>query len=85
MQFKAPLCWQVSGQEVSQRKTHTSEFVFSKLFLKLPKMVSEQLQVLVPYADEQCGHGGKAAKQAQPPRKILTAPTIILLKTLHER
>lgn len=79
MQFKAPLCWQVSGQELSQRKTHRREFVFSKLFLKLPKMVPGQLHVLGPYGNKHGDHGGKAAKQAQPSKKVLTPPIIIVL------
>lgn len=85
MQFKPPLCWQVSGQELSQRKRHTRKFVFSKLFLELPKMVPGQPQVVGPYADEHGGHGGKTAKQAQPLKKVLTPPIITLLKTLHGR
>lgn len=65
MHFKPPLCWQVPGQELSQRKMYTREFVFPKWFLKLPKMVPWQFQVLGPYADEHGGHGGKTAKQAR--------------------
>lgn len=42
-------------------------------------------QAVCPYADEHGGHGGKAAKQAQPPKKVLTHPIIIPLKTLHGR
>lgn len=69
MQFKPPLCGQVSGQELSQRKTRTREFVFSKLFLKLPKMVPVQLQVLGPYDDEHGGHSGKAARASSTTQK----------------
>lgn len=79
MQFKPPLCGQVSGQEPSQRKTHTREFVFSKLFLKLPKMAPVQLHMMM----NMVATVERQLKQAQPSKKVLTPPIIILVKTLH--
>lgn len=84
MQFKPPLCWQVLGRKISQGKTHTREFVFSKLFLKLPKMVPGQLQVLGQYADEHGGHSEKAAQASTSTQKFLTPPIITLVKSLHK-
>lgn len=62
MQFKPLLCVQVSGQELSQKKkikTQTREFIFSKLFLTLLKMLPVQLQIMGLYADVYGGPSGK--------------------------
>lgn len=64
MQFKPLLCVQVSGQELSQKKkikTQTREFIFSKLFLTLLKMLPVQLQIMGLYADVYGGPSGKVA------------------------
>lgn len=84
MQFKPLLCVQVSGQELSQRKTQTREFIFSKLFLKPPKTLPVQLQVMGPYADGHGGQSGKAAQANTTNQKSFLPPVVTLVKILHE-
>lgn len=84
MQFKPLLCVQVSGQEFSQRKTQTREFIFSELFLKSPKMVPVQLQVMGPYADEHGGHSGKVGQASPTTQKSFIPPIVTLVKILRE-
>jgi len=85
MQFKTLLCVQVSGQELSQRKTQKTEFVFSEQFLKSPKMLPVQLQVMDPCAGEHGGHSGKTAQASTTTQKTFIPLVVTLVKILHER
>lgn len=83
MQFKSLLCVKVSGQELSQRKTQMRDLIFSKLFLKPPKMLPVQLQVNT-HAGEHGGHSGKAAQASASNQKSFIPPVVTLVKILHE-